>query len=341
MFTAIIIIIFLSVLILVHELGHFLLAKKFGIFVEEFGLGLPPRIYGKKIGETIYSINALPFGGFVKIAGENNEEGLEHLSKNQIFYNLKIWERSLILSGGVIMNFLLGWLALSVVFLTGIPNAIFIAEVQPDTPAQAADIQRNDKIIGFNTIEDFTGYINANKGKEIALKIDRLGQEIEKKITVRTNLPKNQGAFGVALVEAGQEKTSLFKGVWEGLKYSIKILGMFFSGIYHLIKLAIVGQADLSGISGPVGIVKITAQASKLGVVYLFQLLALISLNLAAFNIIPFPALDGGRLLFLAIEKIKGSPLPRKFEQYTNAAGLALLLILMILITIKDIKILF
>ncbi len=337
MITAIIIIVFLSVLIIVHELGHFLLAKKFKIFVEEFGLGLPPKVFGKKFGETVYTLNLLPFGGFVKISGENREDIDQSLPQDRVFYNLKIWKRMLIIAGGVAMNFLLGWVLISIVFWAGVPKAVFIADVAPESPAFQVGIKTNDKVLGYTKTEDFINFINNNKGKEISFNIEREGKGIEIKAVPRMNPPQGEGALGVALVESGQEKQGFFKGIWEALKVSFQAFTMIFTSIFKLIKMAVFGQGALQAVTGPIGIVKITSQASHLGIVFLLQLLALISINLAAINIFPFPALDGGRLIFLIIEKIKGSPLPKRVEEYANAAGMGLLILLMILITIKDI----
>ncbi len=343
-FTALIIIIFLSVLIIVHELGHFLLAKKFGVLVEEFGIGLPPKIFSRKKGETTYSVNALPIGGFVKILGENREEETETenaVSQERIFYNLKIWKRFLIISGGVAMNFILGWLLVSLIFAVGIPKAVIITQVMSDGPAEKIGIKTNDKVIGFSDVNEFVGFINQHRGEIVPLRIERGKEELTFEITPRKNPPKNEGALGVALVEAGQERLGILKSVWEGLKTSAEIFSIIFIAIFNLLKMAILGKASLEGIAGPVGIVKITNQASQMGLVYLIQLLALISINLAAINIFPFPALDGGRLLFLIIEKITGKPLPKRFEQYVNAVGFVFLILLMALVTIKDIGRLF
>lgn len=329
------VIIFLSILILVHELGHFLAAKKFGLLVEEFGFGLPPRIWGKKIGETIYSLNALPIGGFVKIHGE---DGLEKREDARSFTGLKIWRRTIILFSGVFMNFLLGWLVISIVFMSGIPQTVLITEVVQDSPAAEIGLAPGDRIANFSKMDEFIGYVNENKGKAINLEIERLDKSFTVQATPRLNPSEGQGALGVALAEGGSPKMGVFEGFYEGLKTSAEIIKSIFLALFGLIKSAIVGKASLESVAGPVGIVKITAQAGSLGFVYLLQLLALISLNLAVINIIPFPALDGGRLLFLFIEKIKGSPLNPKFEKFSNAAGMALLLLLMLLITIKDIS---
>ena len=327
------VIIFLSILVLIHELGHFLVAKKFGLLVEEFGFGLPPQIWKKKIGETIYSINALPFGGFVKIYGEDREEKAE---KDRSFASLPIKKRSLIIFAGVLMNFLLGWLLISVIFSIGVPQAILITKVELNSPAAEIGLQAGDKILSAGA-DNFIKFIDEHRGQEIVIKIERNGEIKEFKTIPRINPPAGEGALGIALMESGLAKKNLLASVWEGLKTSVEIIRAVFAAIFNLITKALVGKASLEQIAGPIGIVKITAQAGSLGFVYLLQLLALISLNLVVINIFPFPALDGGRLLFLLIEKIKGSPLPIKFEKYANAVGMAFLLFLMAIITIKDI----
>lgn len=334
------VIIFLSILILVHELGHFLAAKKFGLLVEEFGFGLPPKIWSKKKGETIYSINALPFGGFVKIFGEDQNadtRGLDADLRGRNFVSLKIWRRAIIIIAGVLFNFLLGWLAISLVFSIGAPQAVIITDVKANSPAAEIGLQANDKIAGFITTDEFIEYVNENQGKEISVKIQRNGDTLDFKVTPRVNPPVGEGSLGVGLVGAGMAKQGLLVSFWEGLKATINLTKEIFIAIFNLIAKAVVGKASLEQVAGPVGIVKVTAQAGTLGFVYLLQLLAMISLNLAVINILPFPALDGGRLLFLGIEKIKGSPLSPKFERMANGIGFSILILLMIAITVKDI----
>ena len=330
------VIIFLSILILVHELGHFLAAKKFGLLVEEFGFGLPPKIFAKKIGETDYSINALPFGGFVKIFGENREENAS-ISPERNFSNLKIWKRAIVLAAGVGFNFLLGWLAISLVFAIGTPSVVIITEIKKNSPAEEVGLLAGDRIADFTKVNDFIDFVNSHQGEKIKLKIEREGKTLELEAIPRKNPPIGEGSLGVGLVDAGLEKQNIFMSFWEGLKTSLNSIKTIFLAIINLIGKAFVGKASFEQVTGPIGIVKITAQASTLGIVYLLQLLALISLNLAVINILPFPALDGGRLFFLLIEKIKGSPLDQKFEKITNAVGFAILIFLMIVITIKDI----
>jgi regulator of sigma E protease len=372
----ILVIVFLSVLILVHELGHFLAAKKFGLLVEEFGIGLPPRIWGKKIGETIYSVNWLPFGGFVKIFGENREEEGENpeisesketilietkeeisVSESSVeiekeilivesenfpgkrnFSSLPAWKRAIILFAGVFMNFLLGWFVVSIVFFTGVPESVLITDVASGSPAAEAGILPGDSILNFSKVEDFQSLVASNQGKEISVTIDRQGEKMDFSIKPRIETPDGEGPIGVILIQAGLPEEGFWKSISGGLKFSAETVGMIFQFLFDLLRKVFIGQADLSQVAGPIGIVKITYQAGNMGFVYVLQLLALISLNLVVLNILPFPALDGGRILFLLIEKIKGSPLPLKFEKYANALGMALLLILMIAITVKDIN---
>ena len=340
------VIIFLSILILVHELGHFLTAKKFGLLVEEFGFGLPPKIWKKKIGETVYSMNALPFGGFVKIFGE---DAPTQINAERSFANLSIGKRAIIIAAGVLMNFLLGWIVLSIIFMIGIPQVVLITEIKQNSPAAEISLKTGDQIIEINSVkiatdnknifgsEQVIKIINENRGKETAIKIKRNGEIIDFSVIPRINPPAGEGSLGISLIDAGLPKQNILISFWEGLKASLILIKTIALAIFDLIAKAFIGKASLEAITGPIGIVKITSQAGSLGFVYLLQLLALISLNLAVINIFPFPALDGGRLIFLGIEKIKGSPLNHKFEKITNAIGFGLLIFLMLIITIKDI----
>lgn len=333
----VLVIIFLSILILVHELGHFWAARKFGLWVEEFGFGLPPRIWSKKIGDTIYSVNALPFGGFVKIYGENGDS--ERSFPNfRSFAFLPAWKRAVILSAGVAMNFIFGWLLLSAAFSIGVPQAILIAETRSDSPAAQAGILSGDKVVGFQKVDEFVDYIRRNRGKEIILKIERGREIMEFKVEPRLNPAVGEGALGVGLVETGLPRKNVLASLAEGLRISLETTAAIFAAIFNLLVDFLAGRTPLERITGPVGIVEMTTQAGGLGFVYLLQFFALISLNLAVINVFPFPALDGGRLTFLLAEKMKGSPLPRRFENFANTLGMAFLLLLMAAITIKDIS---
>ncbi|HBI25960.1 MAG: Membrane-associated zinc metalloprotease [Candidatus Wolfebacteria bacterium GW2011_GWC2_39_22] len=339
MLTTIIIIALLSILIIVHELGHFLLAKRFGLFVSEFGLGLPPRAWGKKMGETIYSINWLPFGGYVNIAGENGEEEVKgDVPKERIFGNIAPWKRFCILVGGVAMNFLLGWALLSIVLMIGVAPGVFVSKVVENGPASVAGLQANDRLLDFTRSDDFITFTKSHAGEQIAVRVSRLGEEVTINMTPRKDPPEGQGPLGIILGDSvGREKQGILGAVQGGFIESIAIVKGTFVGIGSLISATVMGKGSLENMTGPIGIVKITVDASEAGFIYVLSLIALISVNLAAFNVLPFPALDGGRILFLAIEKIKGSPLPKKFEQYANGIGLLLLLGLILVISVKDV----
>lgn len=331
----------LSVLVVIHEFGHFFTAKLFKMKVDEFGFGLPPRAWGKKIGETIYSLNWLPFGGFVKLYGEEGGENVTMWEKpsgtTQIGFNAEpAWKRSLVILAGVIMNFVLGWLLVSAVLIIGTPQGVIIAEVRDGSPAALAGLEAGDRVVGFTSSEEFINFVKNHSGEESTFKFQRGNMTIEKKLTPRVDPPPQEGALGVVLTEGGGQ-LGFFEGLWQGLIVTGNIIVATFTGLYELLRGIFVGQADLRGVMGPIGIFSFASKAGGLGMVYLLQLLALISINLGVINAIPFPALDGGRFLFILLEKIKGSPLSLKTERVANGIGFALLISLMVAISIRDV----
>lgn len=348
MLSAIIVIIGLSILVLIHELGHFIAAKNAGLLVEEFGFGFPPRLFSWKKGETRYSINWLPFGGFVKIYGEHKhtleERERETGTKADIkrsFAHQPIWKRFVIIAAGISINFIFGWLLLSLVFMIGARQAVIISQVQPGSPAEAAQLMTGNELAGFKTPEEFVSYTSENRGKPIELRVIQGGSEKVITVTPRLETLPGEGAIGVAVVGSGFERLSFFDSLWQGLKTSIISMGEILKAFGSLLS-DLVGRARVpENIVGPIGIFGIAGELGSLGIVYVLQLIALISLNLAVLNFVPFPALDGGRLLFLIIEKIKGSPIHPKREFYANAASFGFLVILMIIITARDIVRLF
>lgn len=336
MATFVLIFLGLSVLVIIHELGHFFSAKWFGLLVEEFGFGIPPRLWGKKIGETLYSVNFLPFGGFVKIFGERHgEEFGGDVSRS--FSHQLIWKRFLVIFSGVLMNFLLGWALISAVYIIGIPQSLLITELQERGIAADAGLQKGDQIFGFKGVPEFVNFVNQNKGREVALNIQRRGKELAVKVTPRLNVPEGEGNLGIFLVESGLPKSGFFAAIGRGLNTALGMSGVIFLGILDLIVGVFTDISALERFLGPVGIVNVAVETAKLGAVYFFQLLALISLNLAVFNIFPIPALDGGRLVFLVVEKLKGRPISPKTEMAINGLGFAFLLFLIIAITVRDI----
>ncbi len=358
MITLLIFILILVILVLVHEFGHFIIAKKSGLTVEEFGFGFPPRIFSWKSGETIYSINLLPLGGFVKILGENDGE----TGNPKSFASKSAGVRGLITFAGVAMNFALGALLLIIGFYIGLPQVlsketealakniqIQIVAIAHDSPAEKANLKLGDSIEGFSAkgeisplwggeeVSILQGFIGENKGKEIILKIKRGEENLEIKTIPRVNPPEGEGALGVALAKTGIVSYPWYQSIWLGVKSAFIITWEIIKGFFGLIKNLVTAGKIPQEVSGPVGIAVLAGQATALGFVYLLQLVALISLNLAVLNLIPFPALDGGRLLFLGIEKIKGSKVNPKIENAIHSVGIVLLLTLVALITYRDI----
>lgn len=341
----------LAVLILSHEFGHFIVAKKNGIRVDEFGFGFPPRLFKFQKGETIYSVNLIPFGGFVKIYGEDGSTSLPQEADSRSFASKSIGVRAMVIAAGVIFNLILAWLLFSSGLIMGLPAStsafpgakevknikVTIIEVAKNSPAESGGLKPSDEILGFSKIEDVKNFIDQNKGREIEIKYKR-GEEVYfAKVAPRENPPLDQGAIGIAMDEVGVVRLPWYQAPWEGLKMTFKMTVSITVAIFYFIINVVKGLAGLEGMVGPVGIVSVTGAAAKLGFAYLLSFTAFLSINLAVINIIPFPALDGGRLLFLMIEKIKGSAVSPRFSSITHSIGLILLLILMFAITYRDI----
>lgn len=356
MLTLIVFIIVLSVLIFVHEFGHFIVAKKAGMKVEEFGFGFPPRLWGVKKGETTYSINWIPFGGFVKILGEDGQGKKDRRS----FASAKARVRIAVTVAGVAMNFLLAVVLLSVGNAVGLRVGLIdeaqirqakdvkvqIIQVAASSPAEKAGLLVLDEIVGFRVdgketlikdVEEVQDFISQNKGREITILLRSGSQQKEKTLIPRTDPPAGEGALGISLAATGVIKYPWYQAVGRGVTDSVFALqntAMGYAGIFKSLFMTGKTGAELSG---PIGIAVITGQAARLGFAYLMQFVAIISINLVVLNIIPFPALDGGRLLFIVIEKIKGKPVSQKIENVVNTFGFALLLLLMVYVTTKDV----
>jgi regulator of sigma E protease len=365
MLIALIVVIGLSLLILGHEAGHFLAAKAFGLKVDEFGFGFPPRIAAKKIGETEYSINWLPFGGFVRIAGERGEfalvDGEEKdaadntvtggagapatfknpaagsIDESRQFYTQPAWKKSIVILAGVFTNFLLGWLFITIVLMTGVPQTLVVAGTEHGSPAAAAGIQAGDIIKGYTSAQSFIDYIDAHKGEPVTVAVLRNDKTIDFTMTPRTNPGPNQGAIGVALEQGGAKSEGFFAAVRDGLFAAWNVSVLTVQAFGHLIVQVFTRASIPAGIVGPVGIFGVAEETGKIGLTYLLQFIGIISLNLMVVNCIPFPALDGGRFVFILIEKVRRAPLSYKVEAWVNGIGFALLLALMIALTVRDI----
>lgn len=320
----------LSVLIIVHEWGHFLAARYFNLWVQEFGFGFPPKIFSKKRGDTVYSFNLIPLGGFVKIFGENAFDKDSLGTPERSFANQPIKNRTIVVLAGVFMNFIFGWLLLSLFLFIGSPSLIVIDLVNKNSPAESVGLERGDKILGYESVDKLIAFINNNQGQEITLNIGRGNEEFPVKVTPRSNPANGKGALGVGLRDIGVPRHGFFTSLIKGLLASFNLLMVIVVGLYQAV-------FNPAGLIGPVGIFNVAINTGELGVVYLLQLLSLISLNLVVLNLLPIPALDGGRLLFLFLEKIRGKKFSFKIEARANAISFSLLLFLMIIITVKDI----
>ncbi len=361
-FTILVFILIFSLIILVHELGHFITAKRAGVRVDEFGFGLPPRIFGIKKGETIYSINWLPLGGFVRIHGEEGKKKGDK-DKHRAFYNKSSWTRAKILLAGVTMNFLLAAFLLGIAHWVGLPSIITgeesgdlnntkiqITQVVTGSPADQAGLNTGDEfkslIIGENTIQpekvsEVQSFIQENKGKEISLIIQRGDQVLEKSLTPRIDHPEDQGAIGIGLAQTAIVSYPWYQAFYRGIATAVNLTWFIITAFGALLwQLITTGKLAME-IAGPVGIFDLTDQATQLGFIYILQFAAILNINLAIINAFPFPALDGGRLLFLLIEKIKGSPVNQKIERYSHLIGFLILIGLMVAVTWRDILRLF
>jgi len=346
----------LIVLITLHELGHFVTAKKLGVKVEEFGLGYPPRLFGKKFGETLYSINLLPFGGFVRIHGQENP-----VDDPRSFSTRPIWQRSLIILGGVITFWIIAAILLSVVAGIGEPvlvndedyslkdPKVQILALAPNSPATGAGLEIGDIVRGIKFKEEYLEtdkigqiqeFTQKYKGEEIILVIQRGGEILNISITPRVSSPEDEGPMGVALVRTALKRCSWYKAPIIGIKRTGELTWILLKGWGIFISSLVQGKGIPSGmeVGGPVKIMESSARAWGIGISYFLTFIAVISVALAIVNILPIPALDGGWFVFLLLEKLRGKPVNQKIIQNVSLVFFFLLVALLILVTIKDVR---
>lgn len=369
--TVIIFLLILSVLVLIHEAGHFIVAKLLKIKVEEFGFGLPPRVFGIKYGETLYSLNWLPIGGFVKLYGED-EAGAGKVSlpvsssKNKVlskkihntkykildtdeqraFYARPVWQRALVVVAGVFMNFALAVAILSVLFsVVGIAvggDKVIVTQLINGAPAEKAGLRVGDTIEYIENVKitnpnQLVGITKNHLGEKLTLRIETKNN-VQKtlEVTPRIKYPSDQGPMGVAI---SQNITNVkypwyqapFIGIKEALKQSYAIASGLGSVVINLFTKGTVPQ----GVAGPVGIAQLTGIFCA-DISSCLSFTGLLSLNLAILNILPIPALDGGRFFFIVIEAVTRKKVNQKVESYAHAIGMVILLTLIALITIHD-----
>jgi len=321
--TILIFVVILGILIFVHELGHFLAAKRSGLTVHEFGFGFPPRLVGLRRGGTLYSLNWIPIGGFVKIKGETGPETGEPDS----FASLSAFRRTVILLAGVGMNVLLAALLLSFTFALGAPSAINetlpkgavvrdqsiqVVSVLAQSPAAAAGLETGDRVLTidgntFATVEEIQEYNASRKDQTETILVQR-GPETISATIVPSLLAesKEQAVWGVTLLPVGVVSFPWYTALWLGVRQTGVLFWQIIVAFAQLFKNLIIHQTVSADIAGPVGIAVLTGQVVNLGFLYVFQFTALLSLNLALVNALPFPALDGGRVLFVFLEKVRG-----------------------------------
>jgi len=332
------------------------MARRSGMKVEEFGFGFPPRLFGLKRGETIYSINWIPFGGFVKILGEDGDSR----DNPESFGSKPLSSRLKVVIAGVVMNILFAVFLLILGNFFGLRIGLFdqeiatsardkkiqIIQIAPNSPAEQAGLNVLDEIVGFQsnggeityvrTTEDVKDFTSKHIGETLRVVIKDGSQEIVE-VKTRVNPPEGEGSMGIVMALTGVVSYPWYESIWRGA-YDVYILTYNTTYSYGLLLKTLFADGRLiSEVSGPVGIASITGQAARVGFSYLMQFVALISVNLAILNIVPFPALDGGRVMFLLAEKVKGKPMDKRLEAAVNGIGFALLITLMIYVTIKDI----
>lgn len=373
----IIFILILSFLVFVHELGHFLSARFFGIFVEEFGLGVPPRAWGKRIGKTIYSINWLPFGGFVKIRGEDFEG--YNLKDKSNFINKKPWQKSVVLIAGIVMNTILGmllfyvslgmngWRSSPILLIddykfpygttVNLPNVVTF--VSADAAADKAGIEFADRIVEIRyedqsivpaSADDIRTFLADKEGRKVTVLIQNINTE---EISEKTVVPEysqeiDAPALGVGLGQAVLLQYTGVNQAFAGVLHSGNVMGYSFTALKNLVKEAFETKdvtAVSQGVAGPVGIFGAVKAVIEGGgdkvLIALLDLTAILSLSLAVMNLLPIPALDGGRLVFVLAEWATGKRPSPRLEAKAHQVGYALLLFLLAVITLKDILQLF
>ena len=359
--SVILFIVMLVGLILVHEFGHFLVAKRTGMKVEEFGIGFPPRLFSWGKGETKYSLNLLPFGGFVRILGENPEELSEHASERpRSFVGKSRTAQASVVVAGVLMNMLAAWVLFSIGYTLGLPAEAgrerfgevrdvqaTVTAVSPNSPAERAGLLPGDHIRsisverreeqGSEGAQALRDFIAAHPENEQRVTVVRGGETLTLVATPTRDLIEDRAVLGIGLADLGVLQLPPYLAPIEAAILTSAVTRDTAVGLWHFFGGIFKGEADFSSVAGPVGLVGIVEDASQFGLAALITLAALISINLAIINLIPFPALDGGRLILIAVEAVRGVSLPSAFISRYNLIGFLLLIGLMLAVTWNDI----
>ena len=326
----------IGLLVFFHELGHFLVAKWSGILVYTFSFGFGPKLFGFKWGETEYVVSLLPLGGYVKMAGEDKEED-ENVPENRKFNTKPIWIRALIVVAGPFMNFILAIVIFSLLFMSyGVPSVQpIIDKVIEGGPAYIAGIQPGDKIIEINSKkvtlpEEIARIVNESLGKKLKITVERNGKHLTFEVTpIWDNELKRARLF--ILFKVVVERYPFIPAVKKGIYTTFIILQLIIVGLWKIIT----GSAPLE-VAGPLGIAQMAGEAAKSGWVNLLNFSALLSVYIGFLNLLPLPVLDGGVLLLLGIEKLRGKPLEKEKMQIIYYIGISILLILFLFGTYSD-----
>ena len=352
----IIFLLILSALIFVHELGHFLVAKYTGMRVDEFAIGFPPKIWSKEVGGTKYALNAIPFGGYVKIFGENPDEVSTDKDVRDSFTSKNRFQQAMVLIAGVTFNVLFAWLLIFVALLSGFSSpvempglesnsGVVIGQFTDDgTPAEVGGLMLDDQILSLSitgsakevsTPGDVVEFIEGSNGETVTVSVSRGEEFLDLDIT--PNAVGESFKIGAALEYQMIGDISIISAFVQSYLFTGYLVQETFGGLVSFFGDIFTLNADMDTVSGPVGIVSLVGDASEVGFSFLLVFTALISINLAIINLLPIPALDGGRLIFVAIESIIRKPINYKFQVWANTIGFTVLMGLMLILTISDV----
>lgn len=336
-------ILILGAIILVHEFGHFIFSKLFGVYVYEFSLGMGPKLlhYKKKKGETEYCLRLIPIGGFVSLAGEDADNN-DKIPEDRKLYNKPVWQRFIIMVAGATMNFVFAFVVLFIMALIygGASMKPVIATVSEEYPAYKAGVEVGDRVISIDGERTYSWsevqlYISMSKGNEMEFVLKNPEGE-KRTVMITPEVVEDSEGNKNYLVGIGLDNTKK-TGLGNAIKYTVETTGYLFRLMFITLKQLFTGGVGVSDLSGPVGIYTVVSEEAKQGFESLMYLTAYLSVNVGVINLLPFPAFDGGRVLFLIIEKIRRKPVKAKTEAIVNTIGFGLLLLLMIVVTIGDI----